>query len=324
MQASRLNELFRRVDRPPILVDVGASGSPPAIWAPIARHAVYVGFDPDQRSGKPAAPAGYRQSIIVDQAIVGEPSVDRARFYFTKSPLCSSSLPPATDSLRHYLFADLFAIERQGEVAATTLNEVLAHQGLSRIDWLKADTQGTDLRIFNSLAEPVRSRVLALDVEPGLIDAYAGEDLFADTHRQLTAQGFWLSRLQVRGAVRMQPATLAALTDAVPWFSRRAFERTARPSPAWVEARYLRSLEWLAEHAAGPTEHALLGVFALLDHQPGYALDIVRAAERCYPAHDLPRVLRQLALAEIRRQQRLAPWRRLQRLWRPPWVKVHP
>ena len=56
---------------------------------------------------------------------------------------------------------------------------------LSGIDWLKTDSQGTDLRIFNSLRPEVRSRVLAIDIEPGLIDAYVGEDLFVDAHKEL-------------------------------------------------------------------------------------------------------------------------------------------
>src|SRR6185503_6525843 len=95
-----------------------------------------------------------------------------------------------------------------------TLDAVVKRLGLTGIDWLKVDTQGTDLRIFTTLSANVRSGVLAIDLEPGLIDAYQGEDLFVDTHKTLTQSGFWLSNLDVRGVARMKRSTLEFLTSA--------------------------------------------------------------------------------------------------------------
>ena len=82
---------------------------------------------------------------------------------------------------------------------------------LSTLDWLKVDLQGTDLRLFTMLDAPLRSHVLALDIEPGLIDAYIGEDLFIETHRTLTQSGFWLADLDVQGTVRVKQQTLSKI-----------------------------------------------------------------------------------------------------------------
>ena len=40
-------------------------------------------------------------------------------------------------------------------INATTLDQALDSAGLDRLDWLKLDTQGTDLRLVESLSEPV-------------------------------------------------------------------------------------------------------------------------------------------------------------------------
>jgi len=278
-----MQELLRFLGAAPVLVDVGASAGPPEIWEPLAPVATYVGFDPDSRDLSDAPAGGFRRSVIVNEAVTSDPAATEARFYLTRSPYCSSTLEPDTASLSNYHFSELFVTERQATVRAATLDATLARLGLDRIDWLKCDTQGTDLRIFRSLGDGVRRGLLALDIEPGLIDAYRGEDLFVDAQKHLTASGFWLSRLEVNGAVRVRGATLQSV------FAGRADPaalagRAIRNSPGWCEARYLRTLESLAETGAARERYALLFVFSLLDRQPGYALDVALEYERRFGA----------------------------------------
>src|SRR3989475_7542374 len=106
-------------------------------------------------------------------------------------------------------------------------------------DW-SSDVCSSDL--FESLKPDRRARVLALDLEPGLIDAYVGEDLFVDAHKQLLKSGFWLSNLEVQGTVKMRSSTLRRLKSMEP---DPAFDQAAtsiKISPGWVNARYLRTL----------------------------------------------------------------------------------
>ena len=278
-----MQDLLRLFGADPVLVDVGASAGPPDIWEPIASLSTYVGFDPDSREMTASSAGGFRRTLVVNEAITSDPAAADVRFYLTRSPFCSSTLEPDMASLSNYDFSDLFVTERQATVRAATLDAVLARLGLGRIDWLKCDSQGTDLRIFRSLGERARRGLLALDIEPGLIDVYRGEDLFVDAQKHLSANGFWLSRLDVRGPVRVRGATLqsvfAGRADAVA-FAGRAI----RKSPGWCEARYLRTLESLAEAGAARERYALLFVFSLLDQQPGYALDVALEYERRFGA----------------------------------------
>lgn len=268
-----VHDLLSKLQIYPVLVDVGASGHPPLIWEPIKHDAVYVGFDPDQRDLQTNPVNGYFKAHIVNTAITASDSLDQVEFYLTHSPHCSSTLPPDLTSLENYLFAPLFAVEGKSKVSATTLNDVSKRLALSSIDWLKVDTQGTDLRIYQSLAPQLKSSLVALDVEPGLIDAYQGEDLFTDTHKTLTDDGFWLSDLAVKGTVRMRLDTISGLQHGSAEQTKFQFEHRTKISPGWVEARYLRTLEYAVAQKWSEREYILLWAFALLDSQFGFALD---------------------------------------------------
>jgi FkbM family methyltransferase len=257
----------------PVLVDVGASAGPPAIWSGIAPHSVYVGFDPDLREFHEASDSVYRSAVTVNEAVVADPSISEVPVHLTRSPQCSSTLAPDGRALSNYLFSDLFVVEQTARVRASSLDSVIDRLSLRGIDWLKTDSQGTDLRIVNSLCPQTRSHVLAVDIEPGLIDAYVGEDLFVDAHRDLVSSGYWLSNIKVCGAVRMRQSTCEALADMGHDLSREHIERRARSSPGWCEARYLRTLEWLAGAEFEERDYVLLWVFALLDQQVGFSLD---------------------------------------------------
>lgn len=299
-----VDRVLTALDLHPVLVDVGASGEPPRIWTPLIRQSVYVGFDPDLRETFQLPSGSFYRGIILNQAVTSKPHDDQIRFYLTRSPFCSSTLEPDSQSLSDYLFADLFAVEKQVSVRATCLDKVLESLDLTCVDWLKLDSQGTDLRLFNSLRAETRSRVLALDVEPGLIDAYRGEDLFIDTHRELTHSGFWLSNLSVQGAVRMRRTALEQMLAVEKGLTRDRVEKSVRASPGWVEARYLRTLDWMAAHDLRQREYALLWVFALLDGQFAFAFDLVLDWERILGASDLSESMKAETLSRIKRSPR--------------------
>ncbi len=290
----------------PVLLDIGAAGPRPKIWQPIAQQSFYVGFDADHRELEKSSIGKFYQTKMISEAVTEDQTCSEVPFFLTKSPYCSSRLKPNSRSLASFLFSDLFEVERETEVRATSLNAALARLNLSTVDWIKLDTQGTDLRLFNSLSEQVRSHVLALDVEPGLIDAYEGEDLFVDTHRELSRAGFWLSAIEVRGATRMRRSTLDYLSE------KHALTQTvisdATPqSPAWCEARYFRTIESLVQIGVTERDYVLLWAFALLDHHYGVALDLALEYEKIFGADRVSAILRREPLRQIQ-QRRSRRW----------------
>src|SRR2546428_9980607 len=138
MLSAAFELLLSKLDRRPVLFDVGAAVAPPEVWQPIARHSVYVGFDPDLREMQTRTDHPYHQAVIVNEAVTGDAGRSHAHFYFTKSPTCSSTLKPDAASLGEYLFADLFVVEREAGGRPRNLDAGLGRLTLPRRGWVVA------------------------------------------------------------------------------------------------------------------------------------------------------------------------------------------
>jgi FkbM family methyltransferase len=322
---NHIGKLLRDLDIRPVLIDVGASGQPPPIWSDIAPQSTYIGFDPDLREIHEDRTSRFLRSVIINEAVTAEAGSEIS-FYLTKSPFCSTTLAPNPEATAHWLEGDLFAVESRATVRATTIDAVLKRLELSRLDWIKLDTQGTDLRLINSISSDVLTRVMAIDTEPGLIDIYRNEDMFVDVHRELTRNGFWLSGMQTGGFVRMRRSTLEAVRRIDPKIDDVYVRRSVRTSPAYLEARYLRTLEWLAEKSLSQQEYKLLWVFALADNQLGFALDVSAEFERLFGETDASRQLKTATWTLLNNAHRVGAVRRasspVRRRLRSAWAKL--
>jgi len=265
---------------PPVLVDVGAAGGLHPAWRRIARHCIGVGFEPDAREAAPlgAGPRRFRRWIFCPGLVVPTPMANgQQTFFLTRSPQCSSTLRPDAARLSEWAFAEFFEVTETNLFPSTTLMEALAAQGIGRIDWLKCDTQGLDLKLFLSLPPSWRARMLAVELEPGLIDAYVGEDKLSDVLAAMKGEPFWLADLMVGRTPRGRPGLLAAKlgAGAIKWA-----RRLAPDAPAWANACFLRDLA-VAPDALDRRACLLSWVFATLLKQHGCALGVAEAgAER--------------------------------------------
>lgn len=307
-----VRRLLREIGCSPVLVDVGASGAPPRLWRAIRRESTYIGFDPDAREMRSGTDFGFARTTIIPQAVIADAGADEAPLYLTRSPFCSSTLPPDTEALSNYLFAPLFDVTNETRVPATSFSRLAESGLLQRVDWLKLDTQGTDLRLYESLPNTMRAGLLTLDVEPGLIDAYVGEDLFTTTHERLLREGWWLSRARVLGAGRIRRDSVARLQEEH-GLDADALQSGLRVSPGWVEARYIRSLAHLKWCGATAADHQLLWAFATLDDQHGFAFDVVSAIERRFGSVRGLDAMRRSTLFSLRRGAPLGVMRRAAR-----------
>jgi len=270
---SVIDEVLRRpelVESPPVLIDVGASGGIHRDWSRLAPHAIAIAFEPDarERGAVEKSNAGFRKLVVVP-AIVVDHDHPTAAFHLTRSPYCSSTLRPRPDRLAAWAFHDLFEVTETRTLPATTLARVLDEQSLDHVDWFKTDSQGTDLRIFRSLGDARIARVLAAQFEPGILEAYAGEDTLAELLGFMPQHSFWLSELRLRGTQRLGVRASAALGA-----TRRArVGRTIKTSPGWGEATWLNAME--GDHSI--RDRLLAWVIATLRGQHGFALELALA-----------------------------------------------
>jgi hypothetical protein len=252
------------------LVDIGASGGLPAVWKPIARYSVCLAFDPDSREmAYSERLSAYLRQVVVPKVLT-EKKAGQLDFYLTRSPYCSSFLKPQTDKLKEWAFAPLFDVVSKGRFKAARLPDLLKSLKLGAVDWFKTDSQGTDLRLFKSLSPALQRRVLVAEFEPGILDAYVGEDKLWQLMRHMEGLPFWASDMQVRGSQRI-PAELAK------GLSRLTVE--ALPTAAgWAEIHYMNDFR---AKSLGLREQLLGWVFATLKSQHGFALKLaLQGSER--------------------------------------------
>jgi hypothetical protein len=295
--------LLLRHDLAPVLIDIGASGPHREIWQLVAAQSVLVRFDPDLRDILDLDGTGYRRAVTVNEAVTADSGAQEVPFYLTRSPYCSSTLRPDIASLSDYIYTDLFHVERQVHVKASTLESVLQRLSIDRLDWFKTDSQGTDLRLFNSIPKALRVRVLCVEVEPGILDAYQGEDHFVDVHRELKKQGFWLTEAKVCGTTRVRQSTLAHLKSTGAAVDAYEIGRKCAVTPGWVEATYLRDLRHLEQHKAPPGDYVVLWAFALMVRQWGFALDVALDYERLFGADQTSAAMAAPVTALLTRQE---------------------
>jgi len=247
-------------------------------WAPFAKSAKCVAFDADDREFEfmQKESEHFKTLLIVNKIVVAD-GEGKNDFYLTKSPYCSSTLKPSDDALACWDFAELFELDAVTQLETVSLVRVLEKAGLDYVDWFKTDSQGTDLRLFQSLPQHVREGVTVAEFEPGIIDAYQGEDKLHALIRYMDGLPFWMDALDVKGTGRIRQSTVETLFEE----SERgyfAFENSVvPPAPAWAEVSYINKLEDI-EHIE--TRNLLLGcLFGLVKNQTGWVLELAHRAE---------------------------------------------
>jgi hypothetical protein len=299
------------------LVDVGASLEPFPPFQPLLGHATYVGFDPDLREihdeGAPGEGPGRR--VIVNKAVVADPTASTVRFFLTHNPTCSSTLPPDLAAVAEYLHARRFAVVDRAEVAATTLDEAMRSVGVGRVDWIKLDTQGTDTRLLRSLSDDLWGGLMAVDAEPGFDPYYEGEDTFGELHREMVGRGFWLADLELTRGVRLRPEVFEeSFPRARSRPVRLAYELSLKPSPTAAGPRYLRTVASLERAGADRQDYLRLWACAFVSGNHPYALDVVAACQKAHGADTETAAIRQLTVRRNRRDVARSAWRLSEKL----------
>jgi hypothetical protein len=228
------------LENPPVLIDVGASGWIHEFWKPLAQYSICIAFDADTRDFEitESDRSGYKKLIKINRIVSLEKS-SKMKFYLTESPYCSSSLEPDLKSLEKWEFKNLFNINEEVELPTTTLNETLKTLNIDYIDWYKTDSQGTDLRLFKSIDEKIRKQILLSEFEPGILDAYKGEDKLHDVMAFMDKYPYWITRMTIKGSERIKKSYVNNL----PYFVRRYIRKFLRTAPGWCEITYIKNFD---------------------------------------------------------------------------------
>lgn len=257
-------------NQPPVLVDIGASGALPQQWKLLAPYSICVAFDADTRDFVVnESENGEWKKLYSLNRLVAAKAVDEVEFYLTKSPYCSSTLHPDNEALKPWAFRQLFEVEKVVRMPAIDLQTALARIGLDYIDWYKTDSQGTDLRIFDALPGKTLEGIIAAEFEPGIIDAYIGEDKLHQLMAYMDKRPFWVSDMAINGSQRIDQDELTGLNH----IQRNYIGKFLKTAPGWCEISYLNTLS-NAEMTC--REYLLAWVFSTIMGEHGFGLHVAK------------------------------------------------
>lgn len=258
-------------DKPPVLLDIGASGAIHPKWKPIAKYSVCLAFDADSREMNHVVNESSNfKKLHVFNAIVTDRDDNTAEFYLTRSPYCSSLLQPDNESLANWSFSDLFQEEKTVKLKTITLQKALMEAGLTYVDWFKTDSQGTDLRLFKALGEEITGHTLIAEFEPGIIDAYKGEDKLWEILMYMEKRSFWMTKIIIRGSQRFNNSIIGSEFNS---FEKRVICLTENASPGWGELTYMNNFS--PENALISKREYLLGwVISMIEGHNSFAAEL--------------------------------------------------
>lgn len=172
------------------------------------------------------------------------------------------------DALDSWIFADFYQIEQKTELPSVTLRAVLKKLKLDYVDWFKIDSQGTDLRIFKSLGDDIIDKILAAELEPGIMDTYDGEDKIYPVLNFMDKRDFWLSGFEIFGS---QYLPRKFRENNFSRFERKVLPSTMKSAPGWTEICFLNKF---IKSEFSKRDFMLGYVLGMIEGQFGFALEI--------------------------------------------------
>lgn len=182
---------------PLVLVDAGARGGLKRNWAAARRHLRVLGFEPDKAEYSrlvAATPPGPNADVFFDVALHN--SRGRIHLNIARDRGLSSIFDPNRAFLDTFPDADRFDIVDRRELDADTLDNLMAARGIVDVDFVKADTQGSELFVLQGAANALSTAGIGVEVEVEFTPIYRDQPLFTDVDAYLRGFGYWLFDLR--------------------------------------------------------------------------------------------------------------------------------
>ncbi len=173
------------------LLDVGSRGGVDPRWKPFFKNIHVVAIDADH------GPAGRIPGILAQLKVIDvalSRGTEMGYFFKTKKCEVSSIFHPNQSFLKQFPDSSRFDVLEKHDVQFVSLDETMQVHDVKTVDFLKLDTQGSELLILEGGSKTLSS-AMGVEVEVEFAPIYEGQPLFTDVFHFLTAQGFILMDL---------------------------------------------------------------------------------------------------------------------------------
>ena len=179
---------------PLTLVDVGASGGILPHWKPHRRHLRVIGFEPDERAFEELSGRQDRMTRWLNLGLQSRKG--KFTLHLTRKQQNSSFLLPNRPFLDRFHYPARFDIVGEKTIECDTLDDALKDEGLTDVDFIKLDTQGSELGILEGSTSVLSDSVFGLEIEVSFAQIYREQPLFASVDLFVRRHGFDLIDLR--------------------------------------------------------------------------------------------------------------------------------
>lgn len=227
------------LDRDLVIVDIGCRWG----FAEKFRHnttQIYIyGFDPDVEECERLSKVYAGQNVTLVPLGLAETPGKRV-LYITKDPACSSLYRPDPYLTETYPILACAQEVSTRELETTTLDLWANESRVRSIDYLKIDTQGSELNILKG-ATSILKTVRALEVEVEFNPIYIDQPLFSDVDAFLRGEGFVLLKLTNLVHYSDQGQNCSVVNYDTVYFNSRPVQcETYGGQLYWADAHYVR------------------------------------------------------------------------------------
>jgi FkbM family methyltransferase len=188
-------------ENPLAVVDVGARGGPEPHWVHYKDHVKIAAFEPDEKECE-ALNKRRTSSRITYYPVALHEKEGTYEFYELGTPDGASFYKMNYEFVNR--FPDEMDLEVKGHsrVRATTLDLFLAKNKAAHADFIKVDTEGSELDVLQGAKNTLESSVLGISCEVLFVPWRSNKVFFSDVERFLYELGFKLYDLSLHKYAR--------------------------------------------------------------------------------------------------------------------------
>ena len=121
------------------------------------------------------------------------------------------------------------------------------------------------MRIFKALPLNIIEKIIVAEFEPGIINAYGGEDKLHQLMNYMDKKPFWISSMKIKGSQRIDQNDLVDLN----MLQSKSIDSFLKMAPGWCEISYINNLE---NDNLSRRDLLLSWVFSSIKEEHGFAL----------------------------------------------------
>lgn len=179
---------------PIVLVDVGASGGLEPNWKNAITYLKIIGFEPDSEEFSELTKKESSSIKYLNSALYNEKTL--LDFYLMRDQQVSSVNKPNKRFLDKFPEIERFDIVGRTKVEADTLDNLFNIHSFDKPDFIKLDTQGSELFILQGAVNILKNHIFGVEVEVEFVELYENQPLFSEVDSFIRKQGFQLFDIQ--------------------------------------------------------------------------------------------------------------------------------